>query len=128
MFCVQVGLLGEVVDNLGEVDHLPEHAEIETAVGVPRFVVGRADVVVALGREESLGQTLEDVDEGHDGLGAPDDLAVDGGLDVILEEKGFFSLLSSQTALLYQQQVVLLGFSCHLMPQCDQREVTSIWA
>ena len=85
MFHVQGLLLVEVVEDFCEVDHLPDHAE--AVVSVSRLVVGRADVVVALGGEEGLGQTLEDVDEVHDGLGAADDLAVDRGLDVILEEQ-----------------------------------------
>ena len=39
------------------------------------------------GCKETLGQALKDVDEVHDGLGALDDLTVDGGLDVTLKTK-----------------------------------------
>ena len=80
---VVVNLLGEVVNDFGEVDHLAEHSE--SRVSVPRLVVGRPDVVVVLGGEECLGQALEDVDEVHDGLRAADDLAVDRRLDVVLQ-------------------------------------------
>ena len=47
-------------------------------------------VIVRIGMsgcKETLGQALKDVDEVHDGLGALDDLTVDGGLDVALKTK-----------------------------------------
>ena len=51
---------------------------------------GTYQVIVRIGMsgcKKALGQTLKDVDEVHDGLGALDDLTVDGGLDVALKTK-----------------------------------------
>lgn len=102
-----LGLLGQVVHGLGEVEDLSEvEASNADAGGVPGHVVG---VVVSLAvfssshftksglstSHEVVEEVVEDLDHVHDGLGALDDLPVERGLDVglYIVDKVFLNII-----------------------------------
>ena len=85
-------LLGQVVQRLGKLDGLADVAQVAEVklVVQPGPVVSGTQVVLFVekgGLEEGVNEAVEQVDGVHDGLGALEDLTVEGALDVVLNGK-----------------------------------------